>query len=340
MKKIFYLSFFVLCLAGCYPDVQITHSPVIAKSNEQVTFTAKVVSDGDGPCTVQIIVNAALVQTCNGLSTGDTCAYTGGPYPAYEGTAVAYAASVTDSDGDTKSRGYYHFSITDSSYNWSSYEYLWARITGDTADKEDLVFHRGSDYASFGDFIDDVEDKLYDVYDEQDIIEDPGNFDTFNFYVYKKVAADTDDCGIVHADADADMPWRDDDAILHTTDFGDCTNAGLSHFSAEGHNTKAFLHESGHGVFGMGDEYDDGDCSTGYFQPADEPNIWDTEAECRTEQTNKGRDPNACFEFTACSGGWWGIHDLSIDTVMQNGMVNEPWGTEATEHVEWYFDQF
>ena len=64
MKKILYLFLITLLFAGCYPEVQITHSPVVAKSSESVTFTAELVSDGEGPCTVQIIVNAALVKTC------------------------------------------------------------------------------------------------------------------------------------------------------------------------------------------------------------------------------------------------------------------------------------
>lgn len=336
MKKTFYLLAITLLFAGCYPEVKITHSPVIAKSSEQVTFTATLLKDGDGPCTVEILVNATSVQTCPNLSTGDTCTYTGGPYAAYEGTTVSYLARATDSEGHIDIKGYYYFGITDANYSWGL-DYIPARRAGLSADKEDLFFHQASDYSSFDDFVDDVEDKMYDIYGEQDLIKDPDNYDTFNFFVYTKVAG-TNNCGTVHADADTDIPWRDDDAVLHTTNFGDCTIG--SHFTAEGHNTKAFLHESGHGVFGLADEYDDGDCSTGYFQPANEPNIWSTEAACRAEQTAKDRDPDECWQFTACSGDWWGIHSLAVLTVMQWGMVNEPWGIEAEEHVGWYFNQF
>ncbi len=335
MKKTFHLLFITLLFAGCGPQVEIIHSPVIAKSSEQVTFTAKVLRDGDGVCTVQILVNAAVVKTCPGLSTGDTCVYTGGPYAAYEGTTVSYRANATDSDGDTDSRGYYYFAITDSSYNWA-FDWIPARTAGPTADKEDIVFHRASDYSSFDDFIDDVEDKMYDVLKDQSIIEDPDNFDTFNFYVYTNVAG-TGSCGTVHSDADTDMPWRDDDAILHVANFGDCTNLGLTHFTAEGSNTKAFLHESGHAVFGLGDEYDG---PTSYFEPANEPNTWDIQADCRAEQTAKGRDPDDCWQFTSRQGGWWGIHRLTDGTVMIVGNVGDPWGTEAEEHVRWYFNQF
>ncbi len=319
-------------------EVEIEHSPVIAKSAESVTFTATVTDCALQPCEVQILVNTVPVTTCSNLSAGDTCAYTGGPYTAYEGTTVSYLAAVRDSAGGTKTRGYYYFAITADDYSWS-FDFMPARRAGSDDQKEDLVFHRASDYASFGDFVDDVEDKMYDVLGEQDVIERPDNYDTFNFWVYTHVAAGTDYCGTLHADADTDMPWRDIDAILHTTSFGDCCHLALRRFTAEGHNTKAFLHECGHGCFRLADEYDAYSlCRTYYFESACEPNIWDTEEECRAEQTAKSRDADECWEFTACQGGWWGIHSLTDDTVMQVGLVGDPWGIEATEHVVCFFD--
>lgn len=348
----FIVAVFSLSLAGCtptpgppppapiaaLPSVKVIHSPVVATSSETVTFTATVVDEGAGSVDVEILVNAALVQTCNGLSTGDTCTFTGGPYTAYEGTTVSYLANATDSGGGTDSKGYYYFAITDASYNWSL-NYMPARRVGDHPAKEDLVFHRASDYAAFGAFVDDVEDKMYSVYGAQDVIEEPDNFDVFNFYVYSLVAS-TASCGTVDPNANLDMTWRDDDVVLHVGNLGDCTNLALNHFTAEGGFTKAFLHESGHGLFECADEYDDNDCSTGYFEPADEPNIWDTEAECRTEQTAKGRDPDACWQFTACQGGWWGIQLLTDNTVMQRGNLGDPWGIEAREKVVWWFGQW
>lgn len=335
--KFLYGLIILLLFAGCdgcreTPEIKIVHSPVVAKSTETVTFTATVLRDGEGPVTVVILVNARLVKTCTNVSTGGTCIYTGGPYSAYEGTTVSFHARATDTEGQTDTRGYYYFGVTDDNYTWTL-DYVPARITGSYADNEDLVFHWVSDYTSFGDFVDDVEDKIYNVYGKQDIVEDPDNLENFNFYIYSRLAT-TAGCGTIHTLAYFYMPWRDDDAILHTTNIGDCTNAGLNHFTAEGHFTKAFLHESGHSVFGLADEYDG---PTAYFQPADEPNIWSSEALCRSEQTAKGRDPDNCWEFTA---GWWGIQGLGDGTVMQVGNVGNPWGIEGEEHMEWYFNQF
>jgi hypothetical protein len=318
--------------------VKIFHSPVIARSDESVTFTAYLLDDGEGPVEVEILVNASPVKTCPNLSSGDTCVYTGGPYTAYEGTTVSYLAKATDSGNHTDSQGYYYFGVTETDYAWSL-PYIPARTTGSSTSKFALLFHSASDYTSFGDFVDDVEDKIYDVFADQDVIEWVNNFDDFNFYVYTKTAASTNNCGSPHADVSTDVTFRDADAILHVADFGDCTSMGTTppKFTAEGGNTKAFLHECGHGVFGLADEYDG--CNTYYFQPPNHPNIWDLETDCRQEQTDKGRDPDECWKFTACQGGWWGIHGAGDNTVMQRGLVGDPWGIEGREHVLWWFSQ-
>jgi hypothetical protein len=355
-KKRFWIGFLFLILLICLfssacgpepepepepdtPCVHIYHSPIIATSAETVTFTATVCDEGAGPVTIEMLVNAAIVQTCNNLSTGDTCTYTGGPYGDYEGTTVSYLANGTDSEGTRTSKGYYYFAITDSNYNWGL-NYMPVRRAGNSADKIDLVFHHTADYASFANFVSDVQSKVYSVYRQQAIVSDTANMDKFNFFIYSKVAT-TNSCGTVHADANIEISFRDVDAVLHVANMTDCTNLALTHFTAEGGNTKAFLHESGHGVFKMADEYDASPgCSTHYFEPANEPNIFDTQAGCQAEQTAKGRATSACRKFTTCQGEWWGIHGASDNTVMQRGNVGDIWATEGEEHVDWEFDRY
>ena len=332
---IFIMLFFGGCECDKYPLIKVKHEPVIARSNEQVTFTVTVLRTGDTPCNIDILVNAALVHTITNAQSGQTYTYTGGPFTSYEGTTVSYLAKATDNDYDTDTRGYYYFAITDANFDWAL-PYMPARYTGPHSQKEDLIFHRANDYTSFKSFVDDAGSKIWNVYDEQAIIEEPNNLDNFNFYIYSKIAS-VNSCGTIHSDADTEMPWRNTDAILHVANFGDCTNLGLSHFTAEGGMTKAFLHESGHAVFGLADEYDG---PTYYFQPANEPNIWSAENGCRSEQTTKGRDPDVTWEFTSRQGGWWGIQHSIDNTVMQRGNVGDTWGIEAAEHVRWWFVQF
>lgn len=329
-----------LLAAACTTQVQVTHSPIVATANDPITFTARAItSTRPDSLRIQILVNAVLVKTC----TSSPCTYSGGPYPSRQGGFVSYAANIRanytfagEKVTQTGVDGYYFTGITDTAYNFGGSPFLYARYKGSTADHEDLVFHMADDYAPNGktlaDFIRDVTDKVQNRYGAQAIIE--AHLDAFNFYVYKKVAS-ASGCGTPHSDAAADMPWRDDDAVLHATDLQDCTNQGLTRFSAEGYTTKAFLHESGHAVFGLGDEYD-GPTNYSIVQ-SPEPNIFDTQSQCRSEQTNKGRSPGTCYEFTTRDGGWWGIQTGT--TIMTTGNLGDPWGIEAAERVRWYFSQ-
>lgn len=325
-----------LLMAAC-TEVQVVHEPLIARSGDTITFTARAINQVPPKSqTIQILVNAQVVKTCN----SSPCIYTGGPYPEREGNFVSYAAnisstyelggqdySVTDVDG------YYFTGVTDEDYDFGGSNYLYGRFAGKINEKHDLVFHMDGDYNNdFEAFVSDAGDKIKDVIGRQDIFE--SNLHVFNFWVYKKegVAAG---CGNPHADVNSDMPWRDDDAVLHTVNFQDCANLGQNRFSAEGHNTKAFLHEISHAVLGLADEYDG---PTHYFEPSPEGNIFETEDRCRDEQTAKGRDPDECYKFTNRSGGWWGIHEGP--TVMTRGLVGDAWYTEGEERVRWFFDQF
>ncbi len=328
-----------LAAAACSTQVQVTHSPLVATVNDQITFTAKAITNTTPDSVrIQVLVNAVLVATCN----SSPCTYTGGPYPTRKDGFVSYAANIEakytfngEQYTQTHVDGYYFTGITDANYNYAGSPYLYGRYKGSTSDYEDLVFHMADDYAAngktFTDFLADATDKVRNKYGAQDIIQ--SNLDKFNFWVYKKQGS-ASGCGTVHADAAADMPWRDDDAVLHDNSLQDCTNAGLTHFSAEGSTTKAFLHESGHAVFGLGDEYD-GPTNYSIVQ-SPEPNIFDTQNLCRSEQTAKSRDPDACYEFTTRDGGWWGIQTGT--TIMTTGNVGDAWYTEAAERVRWYFN--
>ena len=180
------------------------------------------------------------------------------------------------------------------------------------------------------DFVNDATDKVQDILGSKEILEEELNH--LNFWVYKREAS-ASGCGTVNALAPIEVTFSDVDAVLHTDDFQDCTWG--THFSAEGYNTKAFLHETAHALIGLGDEYDG---PTYYAADSPEPNIFPSETDCQDEQTLKGRDPAECYKFTNRQGGWWSIH--TDTTVMEWGSMSNPWGIEAEERVHWFFDAF
>lgn len=324
-------------------EVEARHTPIIATDTQQVTVTAEADTDANEYWTF-LFVDGSLEEICD---TQASCSVTVGPLsstpPGGSGTGrpVNYQAILLPINYDRcapspcNAEDINTFGVTDSTYTYqaNSGNYIPAMDQAPSSDAVDVVFHMAADYNTTGsnltqDFIDDVEDKIYEEYGRQDIIED--QLQNFNFWVYT-VPGDRGDCGTPDSSVSSNMPFRDADAVLHVEQFRDCSKG--SRFSAEGYDTKAFLHESGHGVFNLADEYD-GD--TYYFEPANEPNIFETQNNCTSEQSAKGRSTSACSQFTSRQGGWYKTHTQI--TLMQRGFTGDPWGTEGVEHMNWFFN--
>ncbi len=110
-------------------------------------------------------------------------------------------------------------------------------------------------------------------------------------------------------------------------------------------------------MFGLRDEYDSnresGSCNyTAYNTSRPLPsNIWDTQADCRTDAQNQGWDPNKCYQFTPCQGDWWKLGDplLANDNTRYNDnnfrfimfdgtYFNNGFGAAAERRIKWVFD--
>ncbi|MBA1145772.1 hypothetical protein H0Z60_01745 [Ectothiorhodospiraceae bacterium WFHF3C12] len=326
-------------------EVEASHTPIIATDTQQVTVTAEADTDANEFWTF-LFVDGSLEEICDSQAS---CSVTVGPLSSSPvsststGRPVNYQAILLPINYDQcalspcNAEDVNTFGVTDGTYTYqaNSGNYIPALSHAPSSDAVDVVFHMASgsdEYTTGSDltraFINDVEDKIYEEYGRQAIIRE--HLDDFNFWVYT-VPASTNDCGTPDSSISSNMPFRDADAVLHVQTFGDCSKG--SRFTAEGHDTKAFLHESGHGVFNMADEYDG---PTYYFEPDNEPNIFDTESNCTTEQNNKGRSTSACSQFTSRQGGWYKIH--TGRTVMSWGDTGDAWDTEGEEHMNWFFN--
>ena len=111
-------------------------------------------------------------------------------------------------------------------------------------------------------------------------------------------------------------------------------------FSAENTAFGTLLHEAGHGIFDVADEYDDSKCLTHYFSSDPYPNIWRTHAGCWLDATYQ----TDCFKFTDCQGGWWKAQPPN--TIM-NGCpgLGYPsfmcqWGFDAEPQVQHVLDRY
>jgi hypothetical protein len=96
-----------------------------------------------------------------------------------------------------------------------------------------------------------------------------------------------------------DYGWADAGAILHTDAFRDCANMPL--FSSGPTLLSTVLHETGHAVFALPDEYcrESGNrCDGGYWENPEKPSLYDTNAECVADAPDLGRTAAQCRSFT------------------------------------------
>jgi hypothetical protein len=101
---------------------------------------------------------------------------------------------------------------------------------------------------------------------------------------------------------DDDCPFADVKAIIHENSCRDYASGDM--FSSEPYSYDTFVHESGHALFDLADQYDDSPgCGTHYFQGSPYPNIFDTKSDCEANSVH----PEDCesTRFTSCDGGWW-----------------------------------
>ena len=156
--------------------------------------------------------------------------------------------------------------------------------------------------------------------DEMTIDPLPADYkDRFNFYRYTGGFGTQTGCsGGLPGNFWSDAPGADVGAILAAPGSGawGCTNSlgppgGHIRFIALGNRGDLVTHESGHGIFGLVDEY----CGCTYYtENSPTTNVWDTLAGCQNAAASQGWTTGNCREISCtptCDGtpttvqGWW-----------------------------------
>jgi hypothetical protein len=222
------------------------------------------------------------------------------------------------------------------------------RPIGSHGDKFDIVFLPDVDYGSPADIDTWLPAFLQDVNNQIDlrlgaVAPITGNLDKFNFY-YTRMQGDDGvyPNHVLPTDLTRYSPFANAYCILHTTENpGDWTTWGPPPiFAAEGAVGRSFIHEGGHAIFGLADEYDDATaCKTNRFQPDPWPNVWDTEALGRADATSEGWNPDDIWMFTTCQGDWWKLGTTAY--IMEDGThFANGWGQPAARRVQGVLDQY
>jgi len=196
-------------------------------------------------------------------------------------------------------------------------------INGNSANKLDIILIPSTEYTNMDDFRAAAMETVSNSYLALPTISN--KISAFNFWIAPiTVTVDIDDgrCNwnspsnqLKFIEIKTVCPQFDQGAIIHIDRCRD--HSSVDTFSAEFDSYGTFLHESGHAVFGLADEYDDSGsgCGTFYFEPSPFPNIYDSEENCHENSLN----PFDCALFTTCGSnifkeGWW--KSEPVNTIM------------------------
>ena len=177
---------------------------------------------------------------------------------------------------------------------------------GDSNGKIDIVFIPTPTFSSLKEFRDAArEEAIFNAFYKDSVIY--ANKNKINFWYTTKIAPFTDPGSNIPCEWSEPSQWRQDcpqsslGIVLHK---GKCQDyaKGLDIASASTECSRTSVHESGHAIFGLQDEYADLTCKTAYEACKGQYcNIYSSLSACQSNSTN----PGGCKKFTTCSGGWW-----------------------------------
>lgn len=200
---------------------------------------------------------------------------------------------------------------------WCDHGVVPIRLRGEPDDKIDVIFVPDTSYGgNITLLVEDIRDTVTNSYYASDAIF--ANRDKINLYYSSSGEATVTAypaCGFSFSEGCDGFQERtinaDSIAVLHRNDFRDWSGTKCERriFLSEPVSYRTFVHESGHSLFGLKDEYC---CDSHYSQNDPNPNIYATRAACRADATANGWDPNDCTEFCThdtgnCGDGYWKI---------------------------------
>ncbi len=169
---------------------------------------------------------------------------------------------------------------------------------GDPKDKINIVFVMDNDYGENVDlFKSDIMNLIENGYYKSSEI--ANNKCKFNFYYHPEDGNYVEVCSKWDLPASfwKDCSFADTAAIIFKGGDRACSSTV---FSAPRGSPKVVVHETGHNIFGMADEYC---CDGGYWQPSPgQPNIYTSKAACQSMSSN----PSACDNFCPEKKCWPG----------------------------------
>ena len=198
----------------------------------------------------------------------------------------------------------------------------------DRAGSIDLGFVPDADMPNYRAFTDDMQPLVMQM-----LYTDTNTFTTWHrlwknlFNIWAgPVGGDGEGCTRTFANPAASVRAAfDGTAILHRNAFRDCADLSLGGGAGTtqtnlGDATWVLVHESGHFLFGLGDEYDGG----GNVSVSNPKNVFSSESACQSASTTAGLPTAQCAQI-GTTGNW--RNDDGQDTTMEDRVLGSDWRT-------------
>lgn len=333
-----------------HPMMTVTHEPMHPTNVQMVTFKAEAwdaLEDGvdkvvlayeryaldegpNGEHLQTLVEPLTTVATCDpaGTVSSLTCEYTmDSAFPANSFIRL-HATAYGGSESSSKS---YSFAAGD--YPWPN-DPIPIRVDGPPAARLDVVFIPDADttVATLQDNLDEVIG-LYFKYPAIDAFRG-----LYNFYYsgvhgdYEELCTFTDPSNMGSLAAVGDAI-----AILHSANLRDCRLGNK--MSSEIDYDKTLLHETGHALFDLRDEYC---CDSSYSQQACVPNLWGSLSACEAEASSIGYPTSNCTQLSDGTQtlDFWYIDPAGVDGCMMGDSLHNAdsdFGQACTRRIYWRY---
>lgn len=298
MKKVNQLiaaAFAVVILGSCKqsPETFAIHTPIFPSNSEPVTFTLnKIEGDVESVKLFETVATINSAGTVTSTTTESEIQSWTSPasFPITFTRASAYASNrlITyrfEVKGNSKT---YNHRITFATRPYPvSNQAAPVYIVGDVGNTQNIVFIPDTSMNSrMPLFRSSVASQIDETFHREDWVRRFRN--SYNFYINPVTAIARDfDTGMPHVlpSNSAQLTFAQGRVIMHFHNIRD--QAGSGYFSAELDVRGTMLHESGHTLYRIADEYDA--ASASHWQEEPFPNNWDVKADAENAASGYGK---------------------------------------------------
>lgn len=308
----------ILCVmlvvhTGCVATTFPMHDPIYPASGENITFSIEA-SSSEGIDRVELYELVSSINAAGTVTTGTETFLT-------QWNLIGSPSSTTRSY--TKTGGYsanklvrYRFEVTNGAGRTRSHDVTFAIrpypvpdqpvpifIQGDVDHVFDVVFIPDADITNMTTFRGHCKGMIEDAVLDEPSVEDWCR--QFNFYInpdtgvatdYDRIAID----GLHQVPANwANLSFAEVKVLMHQNNLRDYASGGL--FSTEQQNRGTMMHEAGHAMFGLADEYPSG----AHWQASEFPNNWSTLAGAQADAPSRHKTTADAVQMG--TSGWYKI---------------------------------